>query len=120
MRKSTSDSFEHEVTRDEGGLLVRFDAAPWLAGIEYGALVQTEGCAPGRAAVRCAGTVEETCDATGAALSTRDCAEDGNVCVPDEGCADHVALEPTDAAYRAIRNAVVSGQRPAFEWGFSP
>jgi hypothetical protein len=37
-----------------------------------------------------------------------------------EACAEGLHLEPDTQAYRAIHNALVAGERPIFEWGFSP
>jgi len=72
IRKSTSEAFEHEVTGDESGLLVRFDARPWLSDVDFSSLA--------------------------------------------DGQTDEVTVEPESQASRAIRNAVIAGQRPTFTW----
>jgi hypothetical protein len=77
---STSEVFEHQVTREERGLLVEFDPRAWVRGVDFRSLARSDGC-------------------TGAA--------------PCE-------IGPETQAFRSLRNAVVSGQRPRFEWGFTP
>lgn len=39
VRKSTSDSFEHELTGSERALVVRFDPKSWLRGVDFSAAV---------------------------------------------------------------------------------
>jgi hypothetical protein len=75
VRKSTTESFRHEVTRDEAGLTLRFDPAAWVQGVDF-----------------------------------------ASFCGPDGECFDHVTLGPDTEAFRSLRNALVSGGRPSFEW----
>ncbi len=120
IRKSTSEAFSHEVQRDEPGLLVRFDAAPWLQSIDFRPYVEDASCTAGGPAVVCAGAIEQTCAADGSVVSTRDCRALGQACLAGRGCADALTIDPGSAAFRALRNALVSGGRPAFEWDFAP
>jgi len=78
VRKSPSEPFEHEVDLDEAGLWIAFDAAPWLAQVDFGSMV--------------APPVSQT--------------NPNPVFV----------IEPGTQPYRALRNAVLSGERPAFRW----
>ena len=78
VRKSPSEPFEHEVDLDEEGLWIAFDAAPWLAQVDFGSMV--------------APPVSQT--------------NPNPVFV----------IEPGTQPYRALRNAVLSGERPAFRW----
>lgn len=119
VRKSQTDVFEHEVTGDEPGLLIRFDPRPWVRDIDFFAFVEDEGCAPGRDVV-CRGSIEQICSSDGEVTMSRDCAEDGSVCVAGEGCGDRIVVEAETPAYRAIKNAVVAGPRPSFSWDASP
>jgi hypothetical protein len=55
IRKSGDDSLVHDVAFGEAGLWVRFDAQPWLAGIDFGYELDrvtcdaTEACTDSRA-----------------------------------------------------------------------
>jgi hypothetical protein len=73
VRKSTSESFEHDVSGDEAYFLVRFDARPWLGDVDFSALAPGDG--------------------------------------------DEISLPADSQGFRAIKNAVVAGQRPTFELG---
>jgi hypothetical protein len=44
VRKSTSDVFDHEVTGDEAGLWVRFDAQPWLRSMDLRPELTSSAC----------------------------------------------------------------------------
>lgn len=81
VRKSTTDAFDHDLAPGERGLLIRFDPAPWVADIDFAALL-----------LDCA-----------AATSCRD-----------------TELGPDTQGHRTLRNALVAGARPSFEWGFAP
>jgi hypothetical protein len=120
IRKSTSDAFNHDVRAGEPGLLVRFDAGPWVTQIDFGSLLEDRECAPAGPAVVCAGQLEHGCDDQGQVVATRDCAEFGQVCVRERGCVDHIEFSTDSQGYRAVRNQVAAGPRPRFEWGFSP
>lgn len=119
IRKSESDAFSHQVTTEERGLLMRFDPAAWLRGVDFHPYVSNAACSPTSGTV-CAGSVEQTCDVDGSTLSTRDCSELGQVCVPSKGCADELVIDAQSEAFRSLRNALVAGRRPTFEWGYSP
>lgn len=115
VRSSADSGFDHEVEAGEAGLLVRFDAAPWIAEIDFNAYVGSEGCVVDGPVVACEGTLESHCDASGAAVSQRDCADTGEICVPGLGCAPELVIEQGQGAL-AIRNQLVAGPRPSFEW----
>lgn len=120
VRKSSSDVFSHQVTTSEAGLLVRFDLEQWLSGLDFSGYLAAEPCAVGGPALACDGAVERTCNADGTALSSRDCTEIGQSCVANVGCAAELTLSAHDQGYRALRNAIVAGARPQFEWDFRP
>jgi len=44
----------------------------------------------------------------------------GQVCVPGQGCSDRLKIETDSEAYRSVRNAIMSGARPAFDWDEVP
>lgn len=117
IRKSNSESFEHEIVAGESGLLIRFDAAPWVTQIDFAGLLEQGSCAPAGAELVCAGQTEQTCDQDGNVLESRDCVALEQVCVRTLGCVDEVEFKPDSQGYRAVRNQVVAGPRPRFEWG---
>ena len=119
VRKSTSEEFFHDVSDDESALLVRFDPAVWVRGIEFRQYVSSDVCTEGSPNTVCDGEIERTCD-NGVELSNRDCGELGQVCVPNGGCADQLRIESDSEAYRSLRNALVSGARPMFDWDYVP
>ncbi|MFO7563757.1 MAG: hypothetical protein R6X02_14020 [Enhygromyxa sp.] len=120
IRKSGSESFSHEVGPDEPGLLIRFDARPWVTQIDFAALLEDRSCALAGPELVCAGQTEQRCDAEGNVVELRDCAALEQVCVGERGCVEIVEFTPDSQGYRAVRNQVVAGPRPAFTWGFSP
>lgn len=120
IRKSTNEPFSHEVSAGEAGLLVRFDARPWLEALDLRELVEDVACAAGGPALACAGPVEQSCAPDGSVTSSRDCASSGLSCIARVGCAAEVDIAPDTRAFRSLRNALVSGGRPTFEWGFLP
>lgn len=120
IRKSSSDAFEHEVFAGEQGLLVRFDAGPWVTEIDFAGLLEDGVCAPAGPERVCAGQTEQRCDADGNLVESRDCAALEQVCVREQGCVEVVEFMPDSQGYRAVRNQIVAGPRPEFEWGFSP
>jgi hypothetical protein len=38
----------------------------------------------------------------------------------ERGCVEIIEFMPDSQGYRAVRNQLVAGPRPAFVWGFSP
>lgn len=122
MRKSSSDSFGHEVTAAEPGLLIRFDAEPWVTQIDFAGLLEDQSCGvgPEPAPIVCAGQTEQRCAADGSLVETRDCAALEQVCVRALGCVAAVEFSQDSQGYRAVSNQVVAGPRPIFEWGHSP
>lgn len=119
VRKSSSERFSREIGDDESGLLVRFDVAPWVEGLNFRAYVTNETCAEDSPAVVCDGVIERSCTG-GAEASSRDCSERGEVCLAGQGCTDQLTIEKDSEAYRSLRNALVSGVRPTFTWDYVP
>lgn len=116
VRSGTTDGFEQRLAQDgDTGLTVRFDPRDWLATADFASLVEDDVCAPGRAIV-CAGSVEQLCDDGGTLADSRDCADDGEVCVRDVGCVAHLNLGDESQIGRAMRNGLAAGSRPAFEF----
>lgn len=116
IRKSTSERFSHDVSVAEMGLVVRFDPAPWVRGVDFRRFVEDGSCTSGGPDLLCAGSVEQLCAKDGSVRSSRDCDALGQVCLAGQGCADQLDIEPETAAFRSLRNALVSGERPTFEW----
>ncbi len=119
VRKSTSESFFRDVGDDESGLVVRFHPGAWVQRIDFRPYVRADACAPAGPAVACHGTIERTCEDE-VELSRRECSELGQVCLPGQGCADELRIEADTEAFRSLRNELVSGGRPSFEWDYVP
>jgi hypothetical protein len=120
VRSRPGEASPHEVRSDESGLLVRFDSKGWIQGMDFGAYIEDERCAAGGRELVCAGNVEQRCTPDGNGLETRDCAAFGEVCVANEGCVERVIIETGTQAYRSLRSALATGERPRFQWAFSP
>lgn len=119
VRKSTNERFTHEVTAEERGLLVRFDSSPWLRAIDFDRRLAPAPCRVGRER-GCADDAALTCDsATGEVLETQPCTSE-QLCLEDVGCTDHFDATTHGVALRALRQALESDSRPAFEWDQSP
>lgn len=119
VRKSTSESFFRDVGSPESGLIVRFDPAAWVRGIDFRPYVSSEACAAGGPDIVCDGALERTCDGE-TELATRDCTTIGHVCIPEAGCRERLTIDDESEAYRSVRNALVSGGRPSFNWDYVP
>ena len=129
VRKSSSDRFMHDVTRDDRRLTVRFDARAWVQRLNFRPYVRRDECTDelnatmsatvdGRTVI-CDGTTELTCEDQ-QTYTTRDCSALEQVCLPGVGCADRLEIESDSELYRALRNTLVSGERPTFRWSQSP
>lgn len=119
IRKSASNPFIEEITEGTSDLLVQFDPAPWVRSVDFRPYVANDDCQELGPDLTCNGTVEHTCSGA-TQLSSRDCADFEEVCIPDQGCASQLTIEIDSEGYRGIRNALVSGPRPFFEWNTLP
>ncbi len=117
IRKSTSESFQHELRDDvESALLIRFDPRPWVSQIDFAALLIEETCEAGGPPLVCAGTIEQRCGEDGQVSAARDCQAEGARCYRGIGCAERVEFTAGSKGYKAVRDQVVSGPRPIFTW----
>lgn len=114
IRSGPGEAFSRELDETSGPLTVRFDPAAWVSDIDFGALVQTRSCTVDVDVV-CDGQLEQMCAPDGTVESTRDCAATGDVCQPNEGCVERIELADGSQALSAIRTALLSQTRPAFE-----
>ena len=119
VRKSTSESFFRDVSATQSALLIRFDFASWVKGIDFRSYVAEENCTDDGPAIVCDGGVERSCE-NGVELSNRECGELGQVCVPQEGCADQLTIKKDSEAYRTLRNALLIDGRASFNWDYVP
>ena len=119
VRKSTSEAFSRDVGPDESALLVTFDPSTWIRGIDFRPYVSHDSCTSDGPALVCDGALERTCDGD-TELSTRDCTAMGHVCIPEAGCRQRLTIDAQSEAYRTLRNALVSGGRPSFNWDYVP
>lgn len=115
VRKSSSDVFFHDVSESEAGLVVRFDLAAWLRSTDFSSLLERGSCELDGAPTVCDGAVEQRCDGP-LLTASRDCAQLGQACEPGSGCVERVRIEDNTEIFRALRNGLVSGSRPEFEW----
>ncbi|MEE2644116.1 MAG: hypothetical protein VYD19_04230 [Myxococcota bacterium] len=115
IRKSLSDDFSRDVRADESGLTVRFDPSSWVSGIDFRSYVSYETCSEGGPDLVCDGQVERSCE-DGTEQSSRDCASQGEICLPKSGCQALLRIQPETQAYRSLRNSLMSGVRPSFNW----
>ena len=121
IRRSGSETFGHELAAGEVGLLMRFDATPWIETMDLRPLALEATCAVGGPPVACAAEVASVCDAdSGAVASSMDCAASGQICQADVGCVDALVVPADSQAFRALRNALFTAGRPEFTWGFTP
>jgi hypothetical protein len=120
IRKSSSERFSHEVAPEESGLLIRFDAAGWLRAIDLRGYLEHSTCSSDGPERVCAGQVEQRCASDGSVEGSQDCSALGQVCLAARGCASELSFEPDSEPYRALRNGLLAGARPTFEWGFVP
>ena len=119
VRKSLSETFFRDVTSNETALLVRFDPTPWVRGIDFRPYMSREACSDGGPTIVCDGALERTCD-NQSELANRDCSQLNQVCLPGNGCAKRLTIDSESEAYRSVRNALVVGVRPTFDWDYVP
>lgn len=115
VRKSSHDAFSHEVPASGAGLLVRFNPAAWVRGIDFRAYVTHERCTLGGPEQVCDGGLALRCEGE-EVRARQDCAALGQVCVRGEGCQRWLEIEEGSQAHRHLRNAMVSGERATFQW----
>ena len=115
IRKSLSDQFNKDVTLNDKDLTIQFNPADWISGLNFSPYVTRKECSVEGPEIICNGTQEFSCD--GEQVNTqRDCSDMGQICLPKQGCADRLVIEPDSEPYRALRNANFSGVRPKFIW----
>lgn len=119
VRKSNSESFFRDVQSGESGLLVRFDPKAWVSGIDFTPYVGRETCTDEGPTTVCDGALERACDGA-IERSTRDCAALGEVCVATQGCVRRLVIQEQTEAFRVLRNSLLSGERPSFNWDYVP
>ena len=115
VRKGTSTPFFQEVTGAEEGLMIQFDPSAWVRTLDFSTYVRSDTCEVDGEPLVCRGTEELSCEGA-EVTSSRDCAADGEICLPRTGCASHLEVSPDSQLYRALRNALMSGARPSFQW----
>jgi len=120
IRKSSSERFSRDVTPEEPGLLIRFDASSWLRSLDLRDALEDDVCSPNGPERVCAEQVEQRCASDGSVSESRDCSALGQVCLAAKGCSSELSFEPDSEPYRALRNGLLAGGRPTFEWGFVP
>ena len=115
VRSGESDGFEYRIRPDgTSRLLIQFDPRNWLRQADFSSLSEAAACSPQSARIICDGAVEQTCDAAGATMGTRDCRDTGQVCVRGRGCVDKVRFEADSQVARALARGLESGEPPEF------
>tara|TARA_B100000683_G_C12467560_1_gene546617 strand:+ start:329 stop:1195 length:867 start_codon:yes stop_codon:yes gene_type:complete len=117
IRKGSSDSFYREIDTSEQSLLVRFDSSAWITGMDFRSFVSDDTCTNEGPAMVCEGATEHICEDE-TIVSSRDCSSLNQVCVASLGCQDRLTIEEGSEAYRSLRNALNSGERPSFTWDY--
>ena len=115
VRKSLSDQFFRDVVLEERGLTISFDPSTWVRDLNLSTYVGRESCEVDGPSIACNGTLEYTCEEE-MMVSQRDCADQNQICLPQQGCADQLVISKESQEYRSIRNALLSGVRPTFTW----
>ena len=115
IRKSASEVFFRDVTVDEKGLVITFDSADWINGLNLDRFISFEVCTSSSAAVICDGLIERSCNGA-IENSNRNCGDLGQVCLSGLGCQEQLYISSEGEAARNIRNALLSGPRPSFSW----
>lgn len=114
VRSRADSGFALALEPETASLTVRFDPAPWVADVDFRALVQHGVCGPGVDVV-CDGQRELRCGPAGEVEREVACGEAGQVCAPDRGCVDRIELAAGSQAASAIRTALLAGRPPTFE-----
>ena len=115
VRKSLSDPFFREITLEKESLSIRFNPADWVRSLDFSNYIGRETCSVDGPNIACDGTQEYLCEDE-VVTSQRDCADLNQVCLPQQGCVDQLKITSDSQAYRAIRNALLSGVKPTFTW----
>ena len=125
IRKSNSESFEHDLTKGDSSLLIRFPLASWLRNLKFSSYFRTidqacEGGNPDQVQtdykLSCLGTIEQTCNLNTGEVETRDCSNFSQHCLPNYGCVDELKITSDSEQYRTVRNAILIEGRPDFVW----
>ena len=120
VRSGESDGIDAEISpAGRSQLLVRFDPSSWLTQADFSTLVEDAACEVGDE-LRCAGAVEQRCDADGSTLEVRDCGAIGQVCVREMGCVERVEVPQNGQIARSLRAAVEAGRRASFDFSIGP
>lgn len=117
VRKSSSEQFSLDVgeQQQEGALLIRFNPASWVRGLDFHSYIQESSCSADAAPVVCKGDLELLCQGEQERVG-RDCRAQGMICQADKGCVERIEISPDSENYRAVRTALLSGARPSMEW----
>lgn len=119
VRKSSSERFFRDLGVQPDQLLVRFDPAAIFAAVDLKNFIQHAQCSATSPAMVCDGTLQRSCQ-NGAQVALVDCAAQGQVCAPNQGCVQRIEVDPSSEMYRALRASMLSGARPSMEWSTVP
>lgn len=112
VRRSSSETFSHEVTGEEAALVVAVDPGLWLAELRAADFVSEDSCSADGPDLVCAGSVQQTCGPDGEVQESVQCADAGQVCLPAVGCKDLLRFGRDSEVARRLAFAMVSGARP--------
>ena len=118
--KTNQEDFMHTITTGDDALTLRFDARSWVGGIDFDGVLADRPCEDDGGSVGCLAGVEQQCNTDGTVAEQTDCVEQGQACVAGLGCIPRLQILPETQPYRAVRNAVIAGQRPSFDWSGTP
>jgi hypothetical protein len=100
--RSSPGQFDAAIDGDTTSLTVAFDAGAWLTEVNPSTFWQDAACAPDGPPTVCAGTVSQDCEVD----VSVDCAEQDQICAPNIGCQDAIAIDQGSAAGRAVAQAI--------------
>lgn len=115
VRSGKDNGLDHTLANGDA-LTVRFDAREWFQTANFARWIEDRTCEPKGAPVVCSGQTELTCDADGATVRMRDCADRGEVCIAGQGCVEEVVVDPESQVGAAIRIDLTSASAPEFRW----
>lgn len=116
VRKSPSEEFEHRIAANGDQLRVRFDPRVWLREVDFADLLTDGSCTDAPGAIVCSGDVEQLCGDDGSIARSQDCSSGNQVCVARLGCVARLEFSGEDQGSLAVRNQVLAGSRPVFDW----
>ena len=120
IRKSSSELFSYVINAEQKGLLIQFDVEDLIDSLDLSIFFNQSGCDNREVSISCEGDFAIQCMDESSSEVNENCADTGQECIPNFGCANSLVIEASTQAYRALRNALFVNVRPTFTWDFTP